>query len=239
MQILLSLVDMVRPYLGVVVPAVFFGFFVVAGVAIFWGRNRYVSRTYLVWFFTILLVVNVAISVIPIPFVHWHKFSDPRPQEQTRYMLRVADADGDEIRYDNKATWNVGGANRATIRAKFRGEFDAEQKRVVSSYLLQRANDRRTRLQRPPWVRFLKFPPHGTGSTWTRENLAEFGPFVSISMYRVEVVTSEDGREIVSSSEDRVFFYHRNGTMVDRICNSDDCTPTSRRLLLPPGRVTS
>jgi hypothetical protein len=222
MQVLLSLLDVVRPYLSFVVPAVFFGFFVVAGIAIFWGRNRYVNRTYLVWFFTIFLVVNVVLSVVPIPFVSWHKFSDPREQEQTRYEIRVADGHGNEIQFDEKSTWKAMGIRMSGLRTKMRSEFDARQKREVSRYLLRKANERREKLQRQSWNRWgrwallVRFPPHGAGGTWTAEKVAGFDEFASVRMYRLHIVTSEDGREIVSSEEELVFSYHVNGTVVDR-----------------------
>jgi len=60
-----AFVGPLRPYVGVILPLFFVGFFFAAGVAIRYRNNTVIRRTYVVNFFVALVVVNLLLSVIP------------------------------------------------------------------------------------------------------------------------------------------------------------------------------
>ncbi|MFC6835070.1 hypothetical protein [Halomarina ordinaria] len=198
---------MMQGTMDLLVPLFFVGFFAAAIVAVAFAGNRYIRGTYLAGFFTVFIAVNLFVSVIPAPVVHWHKFSDVRDQDQTHYELRVVDAEGRELQYDNKATLGANGVAMADLHREMRTERTAEGNREMGQYLLDRATRYRSSVEEErPW-RFLRFPPHSTTGTWTPQRLSNYDEFVGVRLYRFNVSTSEDGQEVTDTDETLLLSY--------------------------------
>lgn len=183
------------------------GFFAAAVVAVAFGTNRTVRRSYLAGFFTVFVVVNLFVSAIPAPVVHWHKFSHVRPESQTHYEFRVVDASGTELAYDAEATLGTDTVSMSKLHHLIRTEFSHEKNTEVAAHLFERATEYRDGVERRPLARFLRFPPHSTTGTWTTADLGEYDEFVELRLYRLDVETSADGRTATIADETRVLTY--------------------------------
>jgi hypothetical protein len=193
-----------RPYADVLVPLFFVGFFVAAGVAIYCRENTVVRRTYVVNFFLALLVVNLFVSIIPVPVVHWHKFSEPREAEKSFTVLRLVDEDGCEIRYNGEAPFeaeNIG--MQPLIEKMYSEETSAEERREIARYLLGEGTEFRRQVENQSFTRFLRYPAHGL-TTWQKWKLERYSEFVAIRSYQVNATTNEAGTEVTSYSERRI-----------------------------------
>lgn len=216
-----SLVQFLRPYAEFILPLAFFGFFLAAGLAIYYRRNRRVVTSFLAGFLVVMLLFQTVMPVVVTPFMNWHKFSNPREPTEVRHEIRVVDADGNELRYDNEATLAFNGVRMSALHRQMREEYSEERNREVARFLLERAREYRTQVERgtprrgATWTeegvrpsRAIRFPAHGHTSTWTADQLSEYSEFVGIRLYRMEVVTSEDGTEVVSYTERRLFEHY-------------------------------
>jgi hypothetical protein len=217
-------VDRLLPYADLLVPAFVAGFFLVTLVALAYGENRYVRRTYVGGFMSVLILTNVLMPVTPAPVIQWHKFSELRPAEQTRYEIRVVDGSGNEIRYDDKATWKVDGMSMRIVRDEML-EADAEKRRAIARHLFDEAREHRAYLRDRSPVHALRFPPHATANTWTASELESYDRFVGIRVYRLEIETSADGTEIVDTSEELVYEYEPNEAA--GVANASAVAPSS------------
>lgn len=200
-------IDLMRPYASLVLPVFFVGFFLATLAALVCSENRYVRRVYVGGFFTLLLVTNLFMPVTPAPLVKWHKFSEIRPTEQTKYEIRVVDEAGNEIKYDNKATWKASGMAMRVVQNELLEETAPDEKRETSQYLLRKAREHRAHLGDRSPSNALRFPPHATVNTWTAAELEAYDRFVGIRLYRMELETSRDGTEVTGYTEAVVYEY--------------------------------
>lgn len=178
----------------------FGGFFLAAFLAIRYAHVSRVRRGFLGGFFAVLVVVALVAPVQPLPMIQWHKFSNPVPQEETVYQLRVVDADGRELRYDSDATLEVDGVYLHRMLDDLVEAEPAEQ-REIGRHLLEKAREYRVRLANPRPSRFFRYPPGGLFGRWTAEKLAEYDEFVGLRVYEMTAETSPDGRTIVDTEE--------------------------------------
>lgn len=208
-------IDLLLPYASLVVPLFFVGFFLATFVGILASENTYVRRTYIGGFMTLLVLSNLLIPVVPAPITQWHKFSELRPTEQTHYQFRIVDASGNEIVYDDKAIWSVGGISMRFAHDQVLEGATQEERDETARYLLSEAREYRAHLRDRSPAHFLRFPPHGVGGTWSHSELEPYDRFVGIRLYRVEIATSADGTEIIDHSEEQVYEYTQNETETD------------------------
>ncbi|SFG71412.1 hypothetical protein SAMN04488063_2753 [Halopelagius inordinatus] len=216
-----SVVDLLRPFAEFILPLIFFGFFAVAGVAIYYNRNRTVRRTFTVGLVVVLFLFQT--TVIPLtvpPFTTWHKFSDTWDEERIEYEFRVVDEEGNELRFDGKSTLAFHGIRMSLLHDRMTGEFTEDERREAAKFLLHSAREYRTELERnnprrglawtdgeiPP-QQMIHFPSHGHVSTWTPSLVENYSEFVGIRLYQMTIETSEDGSEVVSYSEEMVYEY--------------------------------
>lgn len=183
--------------------AFFVGFFVAAGIAIRFARNPLVRKGFLAGFFAVLVVVALVAPVQPLPMIHWHKFSQPVPQEQTQYQFRVVDEEGRELQYDVAATLKVDGAYLHRYASEFVAA-DRDEQREVGAYLVERANVHKATVEDRPLIRYLRYPPGYVRERWTPEKVAPYGTFVELRVYELTTTTTADGREVVDVEEELV-----------------------------------
>jgi hypothetical protein len=217
MLVVADTIEPLRPYAEVVLAVLFVGFFLALLVVTVCNENRYVRGVYVSGFVTLLLTTNLILPVTPAPLVQWHKFSEVRPAEQTRYEVRVVDASGNELDYDDRTTWKVDGIAMGTVINELRSEATtASERREISQYLLGSARDHRENLGHRSLLFVLRFPPHGIGDTWAADEVEQYDEFVGIRLYRINVTTTDNGTKIAESSEEVVYEYMENETASER-----------------------
>lgn len=221
-----NLVEPLRPYWSLVLAAYFFGFFIATLVAIVYNENRMVRRVYVGGFITLLIATNLVLPPVA-PLTQWHKFSHVPPAEQIEHEVRVVDANGNELRYDQRATWLVDGVSmRHGQEVLLNGE--SERQHEFARYLLEEAREYRVHLENRSAVRLLRFPPHGTANTWVASELKAYDRFVAIRLYRMEIETSPDGTEIVGYSEEIIYEFSEEPTTATNTTTAANIAPDKR-----------
>lgn len=208
----MSVVEILRPYQNLLLPLFFIGFFSATFITIYLHRNRYIKQTYLAGFFIGLIVFNTIMPIGILPYIDWHKFSEPREQEQTYHELRIVDANGEEIPYDKRAPQNHEAGFHSSIMTDMTEKYTEDRNREIMMFLLYRAEEYRDQRENQSLIYYVRFPDHGMHGEWTGIQLAEYAEFVGIRLYQVDIRTSDDGTEITEYNEDRVFGYYDHGS---------------------------
>jgi len=193
-----------QSYVSLLLPLCFVAFFVVTAGALTFHRRQYVKRTYVAGFLAVLVVINL-VGLPILPMMYWHKFSEPRPESQTDYHIRLVTAEGKELSYPTKATLSVDAVSFSALQRQMRTEFSVEKNRRVTRYLLEQARDYRRTARDRTVLRYLRFPPHGLLESWDRETIQSHSRLVGIRLYRINLTTSSDGTKITSRSETLLF----------------------------------
>lgn len=219
---MISVVEVLKPYAEFLLPMIFFGFFAVVGITLLLSNRRPgVRKTFVIGFVVVLFMFQV--SVVPLsppPFMVWHKFSDTWDSERVEHEFRVVDASGQELKFDEKSTMAFEGVRMTALHHRMNNEFSEQERIEAARFLLSSAREYRTAVERGDpargfvWtdggirLRYLaSFPAHGHVATWTPAQTSQYQEFVGIRLYQMTIVTSEDGSEVVSSSEEMVFEY--------------------------------
>ncbi|MWG33673.1 hypothetical protein [Halomarina oriensis] len=208
-----AFVGPLRPYVGVLLPLFFVGFFVAAGVAIYYRQNATVRRTYVVNFFVALVLVNLVLSVVVVPFFHWHKFSIARSAEESYHTMRIVDERGCEIRVDGEVPFEAENIALQPLLNEMYAEYSAEKRRTVALYLLDESREFRRQVEADSPSKYLRYPAHGF-TTWPREKVERYDRFVAVRVYRVNLTTNAAGTEVESYSERRVDEWQESGPAV-------------------------
>jgi hypothetical protein len=189
-----------RSSVSLLLPLCFIAFFIVTAVALVFHRHRYVKRTYVAGFLAVFMITNL-VGLPVLPMMHWHKFSEPRPETQSQYHIRLVDAEGDELPYPVEATLSVDSVSFSALTTKMRTGYSTEKNERIARYLLERARSHRQGVNNRTLLRYLRFPPHGLLEAWNREMLQSHSQLVGIRLYRINLTTSADGTEVLSRSE--------------------------------------
>jgi hypothetical protein len=184
--------ELLYPYVDIIVVVFYLGFFTFAIAAIYGNRRRTLRRAFVVLFFVGLLFFNTIAPHALLPYVDWHKFSSPRPQEFEGTEMRLVDEHGNEFDYPSKATLARGHADLSAIQSGIiEGRFSEARSEAIAAHLIREADAYRDGYNTDP-RRFIRYPPHG----FKEFTLADAGEFVAIRIYRGRVRTSADGTEI-------------------------------------------
>ncbi|WP_237713461.1 hypothetical protein [Halococcus hamelinensis] len=178
----------------------FVAFFVGTAFALAFHRHRYVKRSYIAGFLVVFLVVNLT-GLAVLPMMHWHKFSEPRPESQTHHSVRLVTAEGEELSYPTEATLSADSISFSAVTRKMRTEYSPAQNRRLTRYLLVRARDHRQAARHRSALQYLRFPPHGFLGSWDEATIRSDVPLVGLRLYRTNLTTSPDGTEVRSRSE--------------------------------------
>ncbi|MFU8867976.1 MAG: hypothetical protein ACNA7R_08700 [Natronococcus sp.] len=113
---------------AVLFPTVYVLFFLGTVGILAFARRRYAREVWLAGFFTTLLAVTL-VGMPLLPVVDMHKFAQPSEEEETYYEIRMVDASGEELRFDDRATSPTGRGpprnSRATRRSRRSGSTSA------------------------------------------------------------------------------------------------------------------
>ena len=195
----------------------FVGFFTLAALALLFRDRKGVRATFLV-IFIVLLVIQGTVVPPGWPFNGWTLFGQEAPQEEIRYEYRVADAEGNELLYDTRATGVLitpvmdRYARKSTVGYWGETYTPADRERV-GQYLLSEARSYRDSVESGEFDEDWKFPRHQLDFEWTRDRLASHGEFVELRLYRVKIELSETGDQVRTSETLLHSFAHDgNGT---------------------------
>lgn len=193
-----------EPFRNVLFPLVYGGFFLGTLVALALLNRRSVRRLWLGAFFATLLVVT-AVGMPLMPVVEMHKFSEPTDEEMTYYELRVVDADGDELYYDERAAPPMTGSRTSTIAGAIAEEYtDGERMEIGEFYLSQVREYRRDVESGESSVADRFSPPrYSDDERWTTEDLETYDEFEAIRVYERTVTYTDDNTAIESNEERR------------------------------------
>jgi hypothetical protein len=222
-----TLVEMLRPYRMFILPGFFFGFFAVAFVAIALGSRWHARTTFVVFVFSLLIVFNFIVPVTLSPFVSWGHFSNPTPETVHHDEIRIVDANGKELKMDNRATLAFDGISMGPVTTAMVEQDDDEKNEAVAQQLLEDSRAYREEIQTQSSSRFIRFPHHGLTGTWTPDVLQEYDEFVGIRIYRMTYVTSSDGTEIEHYEEEMLLEIYPGGSPPETPRTTNTAPPDS------------
>lgn len=163
-----------------------------------------VRATYLAIFFSLLVAINL-VPLYALPLNDLHKFTDSGPEKSAVYQMYVVDDDDDLLRFDRRVVptptpptaWP-----RNLVRRCSR-----ETRTAIGRYLLHRARQYREAVERGAGRirRALDFPRHHLDRRWTSEELASFGTFVELRVFRTTVRFEEHSYAVADRSTMQVF----------------------------------
>ncbi|WP_293033411.1 hypothetical protein [Natronococcus sp.] len=201
----------------VLFPAVYVLFFLgTLGVLAFASR-RYARKVWLAGFFATLLVVTL-VGMPLLPVVDMHKFAQPSAEEETYYEVRVVDASGEELRFDDRATPPTTGTRTSTVAGQMADEYTDEQRLEMGEFYLENAREHRQMVEsgdRSVTDR-LQPPRYVDDRAWTATELEEHEPFEAIRIYERTVVYSDDNTAVETNEErPRVTIDPTDGTVTE------------------------
>lgn len=176
-------------------------FFLGSAAAIAGARRPWVRRLYVAFLLT-LIALPAAVNTWDWPFFTWNLYGYQEDQRVLFHELRLADIEGRELRYDPKAVSPVLAtplrrhagalASMPTGKGSELCHFFLEQGVAYRQQLLDHGR---------PWQRWLRFPPHQFGYSWTPEDLTRIGEPRELRVVGIILVASPDGRRILERRE--------------------------------------
>mgnify|MGYP006274792473 FL=1 len=196
-----EVIELLRPYRSIVLPGFFAVFFVLAFAGIALGSRWYARRTFLAYFFVLLLTFNFIAPVTPLPFISWAHFAEPTSQTVHHDEIRIVDANGNELKIDRHATLDSDGVKVSLLTRAMLEEYDEKRNEKVARHLLEESAKHRQEVMTRSAIDHLRFPSHSLTSTWTPAVLNDTDEFVGVRIYRMTFVTSSGGTEVESYEE--------------------------------------
>lgn len=144
-----------------------------------------------------------------LPVVTLHKFVQEGPEERTEYEIRTVDTRGNELLLDARAIDPVPASRVTVLGERMAHEYDREAREAAGKHILEESRAYRASIESGPPVRSdrLEFPRHGFGFRWDANTLSEYGDFVAVRVYEVDITYSEDATEVVSRTESLAYEY--------------------------------
>lgn len=201
-----EIVRAIAAYKYLVVPLFFVAFFVGTFAAAFLYRRRFVRSGYVTVFFACLLLVNLSPEGLQIrPMEDLHKFSSVAPEEKTNYLIYVEDSSGRELRFDRRIVPTVSPSDDVARALAYK--CSPEESTAAGRYLLFRAAEYRERIESdsPRPVEWIDFPRHQRDYRWTENQLEQYGPFVSLNVYRLHLTFADGGWELLDTERELAF----------------------------------
>lgn len=189
--------------------AAFFVLFWLATLVAFVLARRRIARTaYLGFFLFALILPGLAGGHLWLwPFYTWHLWGGIQPRQAEYYELYVVDGSGQRFLYDRKAIPPILDTQMHDLARRLLQLPPGESADELTTFLLQKANARRSLLlagdPRPP---FPAFPSRQLSRGWDAELLAHAGPFDRVLARRMFCTFSPDARQVdVVLVEERLF----------------------------------
>lgn len=182
---------------------IFAAFFIPTAVALYFHRHTAIRRLYMAYLLVLICIPGLGLALWHWPFFSWHLYATRTGTEVTFSELRVAEADGDELKYDARAMPPTSQTPLVRFAQRIQ-ELEPEEAGEFAEVLLQAANRYADDLQggRPNLLERLRFPRHQFGFQWSHEDVAGVEEFIELRVYEVQAQFSNDGRAITSVTEE-------------------------------------
>ncbi|MDG5818051.1 hypothetical protein [Natronococcus sp. A-GB7] len=198
-------------------PTVYVLFFLGTLGVLAFARRRYAREVWLAGFFTTLLAVTL-VGMPLLPVVDMHKFAQPSEEEETYYEIRMVDAAGEELRFDDRSTPPTTGTRTSTVAGQMADEYTDEQRLEMGEFYLANAREHRQAVEsgdRSVTDR-LQPPRYVDDRAWTAAELEGYDSFEAIRIYERTVIYSDDNTAVESNEErPRVTIDPTDGTVTE------------------------
>jgi hypothetical protein len=196
------LLDILSELTAVLFPAVYVSFFLGTIVVLVFAHRRFSREVWLAGFFTTLLAVTL-VGMPLLPVVDMHKFDQPSDEEETYYDVRIVDAAGNEIRFDDRATPPVMGTRTSTHGGQLAAAYTDAQRVEMAEFLVSNAAEYREELESGDrgMTDRLQPPRYVDDRAWTAAELDSYGPFEAIRVYERTVHYGDDNTEVETNEE--------------------------------------
>lgn len=187
---------------------VFLAFLAPTAVALYFHQRKHVRMLFLAYFLLLTYSVGFNLASNHFPFHTWHLYSNRTGTELTFREIRVADAEGNERKFDARATPPMIQTPAIRHAQRFE-ELEPEEAAEFADFILRGANHYADLVlnDKFPWHEALRFPRHQFGYRWDQEMLADVGSFVELRIYEINAVFSDDGKGVVSVEESLKLVY--------------------------------
>jgi hypothetical protein len=197
------LLGFVSQFTDVLFPAVYVLFFLGTLGVLAFAHRRLARQVWLAGFFATLLAVTL-VGMPLLPVVDMHKFAQPTDEEETYYEIRVVDAAGDEIRFDDRATPPVTGTRTSSVGGLIAEEYTDEERLEMGEFYVEPAQEYRAEVEsgERSVTERLQPPRYVDDREWTADELESYEEFEAIRVYE-RTVTYTDDNTAVASNEDQ------------------------------------
>lgn len=195
-----GLTSLIENFSLIIKVGVFSCFFLAAAIAVRYNENKQVRTGFLAIFITFIIVSGLT-GLYVWPFFSFHLFESPGSEQITFHELRVADGEGQEIRYDARAAPPiVGSISRRYSNAMVGAErFSTNETLVQACYFLSQAREYREQIDNEEQKVSIT-PRHQRDFRWTAERLNGFNELDRIRIYSVEATIATDGSRVSNQS---------------------------------------
>lgn len=196
------MIDTVAQFRDIIFVSIYVSFFLGTIVVLAFADRRVARRVWLVGFFATLVVVT-AVGMSLLPVVEMHKFSQPSSEEMTYYELRIVDANGTEIEYDDRAAPPMTGTRTSTIGGEIANDYTDDERLEMGEFYLSKATAYRHDLEsgeRSATER-LQPPRYVDDEGWTAEELEAYEEFEALRVYERTVTYTDDNTAVESNDE--------------------------------------
>lgn len=214
-----TLVELLGPIADRLLPAIYVSFVAGTVVLLALADRPLARRLWLVGLFSGLVVVTLVGAPL-LPFVDMNKYADSTDEEFTYYEIRMVDGDGTELPYDTRAIPPVkGGTRHSRLGGLMVGSYSDAERLEMARFLFDSAVAYRDEVETDDQrhLERLEAPRYVDSEPWTREDLADVGPFRSIRIYEVTLVYEDDNSGIASrDDQERLRIDPATGTIEER-----------------------
>ena len=196
------MIDHLAPFTEIIFPTVYVLFFLGTLLCLVFAHRRIARQVWLAGFFSTLLAVTL-VGMPLMPVVDMHKFAEPNDEERIYYEVRIVDAAGDEIEYDDRATPPTSGSRTSTIAGDMAAEYDDEERVAMAEFFISNAEEYRTEIESggPPAYERLQPPRYVDDERWTADELTEYEEFEAVRVYERTVTFTDDTTAVESNEE--------------------------------------
>ncbi|WP_241431359.1 hypothetical protein [Natronococcus amylolyticus] len=196
------MLDHLAPFTEIIFPAVYVLFFLGTLCCLAFAHRHVARQVWLAGFFTTLLAVTL-VGMPLMPVVDMHKFAEPNDEERTYYEVRIVDAAGNELEYDDRATPPTSGSRTSTIAGDMTAEYDDDERLAMGEFFVSNAIEHRAEIESggPPAYERLQPPRYVDDEPWTADELAAYEAFEAVRVYERTITFTDDTTAVESNEE--------------------------------------
>ena len=196
------MLDHVAPFTEIIFPTVYVLFFLGTLCCLAFAHRRIARQVWLAGFVATLLAVTL-VGMPLMPVVDMHKFSEPNDEERTYYEVRIVDAAGNELEFDDRATPPTSGSRTSTIAGDMVAEYDDEERMAMGEFFASNAIEYRAEIESggPPAYERVQPPRYVDDERWTADELAAYEEFEAVRVYERTITFNDETTAVESNTE--------------------------------------